>query len=199
VLCTPAAHTLVHLHDVPPTGHRVHRLCGRACPTFSLGSFLLHRPNYLTDSRAPLVIYHLPPPAPLVLTLLMAAPLVQPARSLTSRSCSPLPGSRTPASLPRHLSTLTSRPCTMPQPCANVTLRALVRFAYTARPPRFCALCFAPELCAYTTFHPLGCRVCSSLAVYLVSHAWMGSTPLCTTPALIHARAAQLLCRSACL
>jgi hypothetical protein len=116
-------------------GHRVRRLSGRACPASSLGSFLLRRPNYLTDTRAPPVIYHLSPPAPPVLALRLAAPLAQPARSLTSRSCSPLPGSRTPGSLPRHLSTLKSRPCTTPQLCTNVTLRALVRFAYTARPP----------------------------------------------------------------
>jgi hypothetical protein len=50
--------------------------------------------------------------------------------------------------------------------------------------------------CTYRVRRPLGRHVCSSLVVYLVPHAWLGSTHQCTALALIRVRAARLSCAS---
>jgi hypothetical protein len=50
--------------------------------------------------------------------------------------------------------------------------------------------------CTYTVRRPLGPHVCLSLVVYLMPHAWLGSTHQCTALAFIRARAARLSCAS---
>jgi hypothetical protein len=62
-------------------------------------------------------------------------------------------------------------------------------------------VCYASHLsrrpsCTCTVRRPLGPHVCSSLAIYLVPHAWLGCTHSCTALALIRAQAAWLLCTS---